>query len=91
MKGKGCAATECTASPSSTQKDARRDFSEATGAGPSAGDAASRDPPNPAPQNLEMGDGDQDMQGGDVTPRADRDKREPEVNGRNGRKYRSFP
>ena len=60
----------------------REAASEASGAGPSAGAASSRDPPRSATQGLEMGRGDQDMSNGDITPRVDRDKREPEDNGR---------
>ena len=75
------AAIVSTASPGSTQKKARRDSSEASGAGPSVGTASSREPPGPAPQDLEMGRGDQGMSNSDITPRADRDKRAPEDNG----------
>lgn len=78
-------------------KKLREAASEASGAGPSAGAAPSRDPPKSATRDLEMGRGDQDMSNCDITPRVDRDKREPEDNGRvwdprsKCRRYRASP
>lgn len=60
----------------------RESASEASGVGPFADAASSRDRPKPTTRDSEIGRGDQDMSNGDITLRVDRDKREPEDNGR---------